>query len=56
MENLETSLWDRWEIKLGKDVKLAEVIKYIEEKYKGLLVRDVMKGNSPIYFYAIMNV
>lgn len=53
-ENIEVTLWDRWEVKKGKNIKLHEVIKYIEETYKGLEVRDVMKGNTPIYFNAIM--
>ena len=53
-EEIEVSLWDRWEVKQGKDVKLKEVIKFIEETYKGLEVRDVMRGNTPIYFHAIL--
>ena len=31
------------------------MIKDIEENYKGLEVRDVMKGNTPIYFHAILS-
>lgn len=54
-EEIEVSLWDRWEVKEGKNVKLHEVIKIIENKYKGLEVRDVMRGNAPIYFHAIMS-
>jgi hypothetical protein len=54
-EDIEVSLWDRWEVKEGKHVKLNEVIKVIEKRYKGLEVRDVMRGNAPIYFHAIMN-
>jgi len=27
----------------------------IEETYKGLELKDVMRGNSPIYFAAVMN-
>ena len=53
-EGIEVTLWDRWEVKLGKDVKLAEVIKHIEKTQQGLEVRDVMRGNTPIYFHAIM--
>ena len=54
-ENIEVTLWDRWDVKKGKNVKLNEVIKYIEETYVGLEVRDVMRGNAPIFFSAIMN-
>jgi len=54
-EDIEVSLWDRWEVKEGKNVKLIEVIKNIEHRFKGLEVRDVMRGNAPIYFHAIMN-
>lgn len=53
-EKLETSLWDRWDIE-AKDATLQEVIKKFEEKYEGLEVRDVLKGNAPIYFHAIMS-
>ena len=28
-ENLEVTLWDRWEVKKGKDVKLIDVINQI---------------------------
>ena len=54
-ETIEATLWDRWDITKGKDIKLAEVISYIHETYPGLEVRDVMKGNAPLYFHAIMN-
>ena len=43
-DKLEVTLWDRWEVKKGKDVKLKDVIKHIEETYQGLEVRDVLKG------------
>jgi len=54
VEGVEVNLWDRWDVKIGKDPKLIDVIKYVEGTYKGLEVRDVMKGNAPIYFHAIM--
>ena len=54
-EDIEVTIWDRWEVKKGKDVKLKDVIKYIEETYQGLKVRDVLRGSQPIYFDAIMN-
>jgi len=34
---------------------LQALIKKVEQQYKGLEVRDVMKGNQPIYFHALMN-
>jgi hypothetical protein len=52
------TLWDRWDVNKGagnKEITLAEVIKQVEENQKGLEVRDVMRGNTPIYFHAIMN-
>lgn len=27
----------------------------VEEQHEGLVVRDVLRGNAPIYFHAIMN-
>jgi hypothetical protein len=53
-EKLETCLWDRWEIE-GHDLTLEQVIKNLEDKYEGLQVKDVLRGNAPIYFHAIMN-
>ena len=52
-EKLETTLWDRWDVK-GKDKTLRDVIKHIEQTYSGLEVRDVLRGNTPIYFHSIM--
>lgn len=43
-DKLETTLWDRWEIE-AKKLSLAETIKKVEEKYEGLEVRDVLRGN-----------
>lgn len=31
------------------------MIKQIQDDHKGLEVRDVMRGNAPIYFHAIMS-
>lgn len=53
-DTIETSLWDRWEVD-STGLSLKEVILRVEEKYPGLEVRDVLRGNSPIYFSAIMN-
>lgn len=55
VEGLEVSLWDRWDVKNAKQMTLEGLIAYIEETYKGLEVRDVMLGNQPIFFHAIMN-
>jgi len=54
-EGIEVTLWDRWEIKNAKDMKLQDMIKYVEKTYAGLEVRDVMKGNKGIYLHAYMN-
>jgi len=53
--NLEVTLWSRWEIKLGKDVKVQEMIDHFNQLYPELEVRDIMKGSTPLYFHAIMN-
>jgi hypothetical protein len=53
-EELATTLWDRWDIE-AHGLTLAEVIAKVEEKYKGLEVRDVLRGNAPVYFHAIMS-
>jgi Ubiquitin fold domain/ThiF family len=55
-EKIEVSLWDRWEVKAnGANVTLRDVIKSIETQHEGLEVRDIMRGNAPLYFHAIMN-
>jgi hypothetical protein len=53
-DKLVTSLWDRWEIE-AHNCSLKETFQKFEEKYEGLEIRDVMRGNTPVYFYAIMN-
>jgi hypothetical protein len=53
-EELSTTLWDRWEVS-AHDLSLQEVIAKVEEQYKGLEVRDVLRGNAPVYFHAIMS-
>lgn len=55
LEGLEVSLWDRWEVKDAKNMTLKAFIAHIEDKYQGLEIRDVMRGNQPIFFHAIMN-
>lgn len=53
LEGLEVTLWDRWEV--NEDSSLAKFIQTIEERYPGLEVKDIMRGNAPIYFHAIMS-
>jgi len=55
VEGIEVTLWDRWDVKGTKDITLKEVISELEKSHQGLEVRDVMRGNAPIYFYAIMS-
>ena len=56
-QDIQVTLWDRWEVGKGgsKDITLADMIKQIQDDHKGLEVRDVMRGNAPIYFHAIMS-
>lgn len=54
-DKIEVSLWDVWKVENAKKLTLAGLIKHLETTYEGLEVRDVMRGNTPIYFYAIMN-
>ena len=53
-DKIETCLWDRWEVQ-AHDLTLEQVITKVEETYEGLEVRDVLRGNAPIYFHAIMS-
>jgi hypothetical protein len=53
-DKIETTLWDRWEVQ-AQNRSLREVIAQVEEKYEGLSVRDVMRGNTPVFFSAIMS-
>lgn len=53
-EKMEATLWDRWEVD-GTNPTLKDLIAKVEAKYEGLEVRDVLRGNAPLYFHAIMN-
>lgn len=53
-DEITTNLWDTWEVD-AKGKPLEKVIASVEAKYKGLEVKDVMFGNQPIFFTAIMN-
>lgn len=57
-EDISVTLWDRWDVNKGtsnKDVTLKQIIKQVEDEHPGLEVRDIMRGNAPLYFHAIMN-
>ena len=57
LQKIEVTLWDRWDIKgIGKNIKLIDVIKYLEKTYQGLEVRDILRGNAALYFHAILGV
>jgi hypothetical protein len=55
IEGLEVSLWDRWEMTGSITTTLQAVVEHIETTYEGLEVRDILKGNMPVYFHALMN-
>lgn len=55
LDDLSVSIWDRWELKDFKEGTLKSMMVKIEELYKGLEVRDVIRGNTPVYFHAIMS-
>ena len=55
-EGIEVTLWDRWEVKgHGKEATLKEVITEIEKQFPTLEVRDITRGNTPLYFHAVMS-
>lgn len=45
IEGLEVTLWDKWEVKDAKSMTLQGLMDHIEETYKGLEVRDIIKGD-----------
>lgn len=55
LEGVEVTLWDKWEIKDAKNMTLEAMITELEERYKGLIVRNILRGNAPLYLHAIMN-
>lgn len=55
LDDLSVSIWDRWELKDFKDGSLKSMMSKIEEMHKGLEVKDIIRGNTPIYFSAIMD-
>lgn len=42
-EDLKVTLWDRWEVKLGKDITLKQLFDHLESTYK-IIPRDVLEG------------
>ena len=54
-EEVKVNLWDRWEIKKGKELRVRELFEHIEKTYK-LKPKDLMKGSTPLYFHAVMEV
>jgi hypothetical protein len=54
-EGEHVTLWDRWDVKVGNSPTLREVIAAVEKDHSGLEVRDVLRGNTPLYFHALMS-
>jgi len=55
-EGIEVTLWDRWEVKgHGKEATLKDVITEVEKQFPTLEVRDITRGNTPLYFHAVMS-
>lgn len=46
-DKLETNVWERWEVSVGKELALRELISAIEEKY-GITVKglDLLEGGQ----------
>lgn len=55
LEGLEVSLWDRWEMQADTETTIGDAVAFVEDKFKGLEVRDVLRGNKPVFLYAIMH-
>jgi hypothetical protein len=54
-DKLETTLWDRWEL-TEKQLTLKQIMEKFEQKYEGLEIKDILKGNTPLFFRALVNV
>jgi hypothetical protein len=54
-EDLEVSLWDRWDIHGEVSTTFQKVITHIESTYKGLEVRDILFGSKAIFLHALMS-
>lgn len=57
LDNLEVSIWDRWDLKDFKNQTLQQMITKVEEMHPGLELIDVLKGNANVYqrFYMEMD-
>jgi hypothetical protein len=49
---LNVNLWDRWDVQIGKNPTVKELLEYLASTYK-LIPRDIMIGTTPIYLHAI---
>lgn len=57
LDDLQVSIWDRWDLKDFKQGTLQQMISQIEDMHKNELeLVDVLKGNSNVYqqFYMDM--
>jgi len=53
-ENLSVTLWDRWDVKKGKDLTLSQLFQHLTDTYK-LKPCDVICGAKSIYSAVMMN-
>lgn len=49
------TLWDRWELKQDKNLKLKDFLDELKKTY-GIAPRDVMNGSEAVYFASIYNI
>ncbi|KAL4506801.1 hypothetical protein ABPG72_001222 [Tetrahymena utriculariae] len=54
-DELEVTLWDRWEVSLGQNITLKQVFQHFETKYQ-LNVCDIISGSKPIYLSTVMDI
>jgi len=52
---LTVTVWDRWEIEMGLESKLCDLLDTLKKKYE-LSPRDIMLGSKPIFFEALMRI
>ena len=51
-EDLETDVWDRWNLDITKETPMAQVLSELQTKYK-LMCRDIIFGSIPVFMYAL---
>jgi hypothetical protein len=56
LDDVEVSIWDRWEVKDFKKGTLQQLMTSLEQKYPGLVVVDVLKGNAIVYSKVLMDM